>query len=241
MKLPKTPRKRVWLNTIVYRFLKLFSKIIGAKKVLGIILDLAWLMDKMALEYAYKTYSEDKHPNRQLVRPFILKYLKSTDKVIDFGSNEGVVSHFLAQHSAEVIGIELNKGAVERSSAKFKTVTNLRFVQGDALQFLQENKQQFDALILSHVFAYLDSPVEFLKRISPFFEKIYIETPDFEISYLNQYRLLENKSLIYNDPDYAYEYTRDELKEVITQAGLSVMEENCRFGEIKIWIEHKRR
>jgi hypothetical protein len=111
------------------------------------------------------------------------------------------------------------------------------FVCGDALEFLNLNKQKYDVLICSHILEHLDDPGGLLRKIKPFFSYVYIEVPDFESSYLNHIRNILNIQLNYSDDDHVNEFDRDEIKELVTNQGMKIIDSEYRFGVMRYWIE----
>ena len=61
--------------------------------------------------------------------------------------------------------------------------------------------------------------------------------PDFERSYLNCHRLTVGSALVYSDADHVWEFDRGELKALVLSCGLAVVDDECRFGMIRLWCE----
>ena len=68
----------------------------------------------------------------------------------------------------------------------------------------------------------------------------YIEVPDFERHYLNQYRLDKNINLIYSDNDHVSEFDRLEIKGLLQSCGITIQKEEYRFGVQKLWCKIKK-
>ena len=83
----------------------------------------------------------------------------------------------------------------------------------------------------------MDDPKKFLSKFKQFFQFIYIEVPDFERYYLNQYRLDKNINLIYSDNDHVSEFDRIELKGLLQLCGITIQKEEYRFGVQKLWCK----
>jgi len=228
---PKQP-----LFSIIYRTQKIlpFSK----KRKFKLFLNLEWIFNRLAHETSFAVYTPDEHPVRQFSKAFILDHIKETDTVLDLGCNLGDISFMVAEKAREVVGIDHNKKAIEFAKQKYKR-PNLIFYDVEAHEFLQKNSASFDVLILSHILEHLDDPKEFLLAFSKFFKYIYIEVPDFDRYYLNQYRKDHHLNLIYSDNDHISEFDRDELRDLVTACGIEIQEEEYRFGVQKIWCKVK--
>ncbi len=114
---------------------------------------------------------------------------------------------------------------------------NLEFHNMDAFEYLNQNDQRFDLLVLTHVLEHLVDPREFLNRFKRFFKYIYIEVPDFDSSQLNQFRKDLGISLVYTDEDHKWEFSRDELTGVLSECGLKLLEERRGWGVQTVFLE----
>jgi hypothetical protein len=107
----------------------------------------------------------------------------------------------------------------------------------DAFEYLNQNNQKFDLLVLTHVLEHLVDPREFLNRFKHFFKYIYIEVPDFDSSQLNQFRKDLGIPLVYTDEDHKWEFSRDELTNVVAECGLKLLEEKRGWGVQTVFLE----
>ena len=133
-----------------------------------------------------------------------------------------------------MIGIDNDKAAIERAKNTYKR-DNLEFIHGEAYDYLKNNKQRFDLLLLSHILEHLDNPKEFIFRFKDFFDYIYIEVPDFDKSYMNHYRKDLGLPLIYTDWDHVSEFDRDELAEILKECNIEIIESMYRYGNQHLW------
>jgi SAM-dependent methyltransferase len=231
VKLNRQKPRQMWLS-ILYRMSKLpFG---NAKTKQKIYLNLEWLFDRLAHENSFKIYSETDHPVRTCTKVFLLDRIKTTDKVLDLGCDKGVMSNYLADKAAKVVGIDFDSTAIETAKTKYKK-DNLEFRSEEALAYLKNNKEQFDVLILSHILEHLDNPQQFIDSFKGFFKSIYIEVPDFDRNYLNQYRHDLKMKLIYADDDHVSEFDRTELTTLLKQCNVKVLETEFRYGVQKYW------
>ena len=79
--------------------------------------------------------------------------IKNTDLVIDAYCGVGTISIFASKYAKKVIGVELNKNAVNdaKINAKINNINNVEFIADDATNFmtnLAKNKQTCDVVIM---------------------------------------------------------------------------------------------
>jgi len=230
----QTPRKKPknFLLSVIYRLQKLLP--ISSSAKFKLFLNLEWIFDRLAHEASFKAYSFDEHPVRKFSKKFILDNIHANDTVLDLGCKHGDISFYIAQKAKEVVGIDLDKTAIDKAKEKNKR-SNLNFYNQEALEFLKQNSKQFDTLILSHILEHLDDPKSFLLQFKSFFKQIYIELPDYDRYYLNHYRKDQKLSLIYTDDDHITEFDRDELKTLLMECDIKIIKEDYRFGVQKLW------
>ena len=225
-------KKRNWLLSSFYLLNRIapFSN----KFKLRLFLNLEWIFDRFVTEMSFKIYSSEEHPFRQHALAFILKNIQSTDTVLDLGCKHGEIANAVAEKVKTVIGIDMDSESVQLAKLTFHRA-NLSFINADAVSYLNESNQEFDTLIMSHILEHLDKPEEILMFCREHFKNIYIEVPDFDKSYLNHYRLKEGVKLIYSDNDHVNEFDRFEIKKLIMDCGLNIIEEEFRFGVQRFW------
>jgi ubiquinone/menaquinone biosynthesis C-methylase UbiE len=227
-------KKRSFLVSLVYRLSAL--PFASKEKKLRLFLNLEWIFDRLALEYSYKIYKPEEHPSRQFTKSFLLKHIEPGFSVLDLGSNSGDLSNIVAEKAKRVVGIDFDESLVNEAKRK-NSHPNLEFHHGEAYQFLETNKDKFDVLLLSHILEHLDDPKDFLNKFSRFFDYIYIELPDFDKTYLNQYRKRMNLPLIYTDQDHINEYDRHELKKLVNDCRMEIIDSEYMHGLQKLWCK----
>jgi SAM-dependent methyltransferase len=230
----KLPRKKPkqFLLSFIYRVQKLLP--LGNKAKLRLFLNLEWIFDRLAHEMSFKVFSSDEHPIRTYTKKMILDGITETDSVLDLGCNYGVLSFAAAAKAKEVVGIDINNNVIETAKKKYQK-NNLQFITGEAREFLASNKNHFNVLILSHVIEHIDDPKDFILSFKNYFDKIYIEVPDFDKTYLNHYRKELKLELIYTDDDHVSEFDRNEFNVLLKECGLELTTADYRFGVIKVW------
>jgi 2-polyprenyl-3-methyl-5-hydroxy-6-metoxy-1,4-benzoquinol methylase len=179
-------------------------------------------------------YGHGIHPKHRVTgyHDFFVKNLNEGDNVLDIGSGNGLLAHDIVQGVADikVVGIELNEENVRFAREHYRH-PNLRFIHGDALKDLPEEK--FDAVILSNVLEHIEDRVSFLrkliKKLSP--EKILIRVPMYERDW--RVPLKKELGVEYRlDRTHYTEYRLEEFLEEIRQAELETVHTECRWGEI---------
>ena len=229
-----TPRKKpknIFIS-FIYRAQKMLP--FGAAFKLKLFLNLEWIFERLAHEASFKVYTSEKHHIRQFSKDFIFKNIQESDKVLDLGCKSGDISNMLAEKVKEVVAIDYDKNAIELAKQKYNK-PNLKFHHREALEYLKENGEEFDVLILSHILEHLDNPKDFILNFKDYFKHIYIEVPDFDRSYLNHYRKDLGLKLIYSDDDHISEFDRDELELLLKQCNIQILDREFRFGVQKLW------
>ena len=231
IRLPRRKKAHMLLS-VIYRTQKLLP--ISAERKLRLFLDLEWIFERLALESSFKVYSFQDHPIRQHALRSILSRIEAHHTVLDLGCKTGDLGWEIAGKAAHVVGIDHDSQAIE-TALRTRKRSNLEFHCTDALDFLKKNDRKFNVLILSHILEHLDDPKDLLNDFKDFFELIYIELPDFEKSYMNQYRKDLASDLIYSDDDHVTEFDRNELAALVQECGLEILEREYRFGMQRIW------
>lgn len=207
---------------------------LGTRSKLKLYLELEWIFERLALETSFQQYGPEAHPFRRFAREFLLRRIDANMTVLDLGCHSGDVGRAIAAKAYEVVGVDHDAGAIAKAKA-MQNPSNLSFFHTDALEFLRSNTKRFDLLVLSHILEHLDEPKEFLMSFREFFSFIYIELPDFDKTYLNQYRLKLGAKLNYTDDDHVTEFDRYELGDLLISCGIEVIEAEYRFGVQRLW------
>jgi len=222
-----------WLS-LLYRIVRVLPISSGGK--LKLFLNLEWAFERFAHEASFKVFTASEHPLRVFSKTFIERLIQPSYSILDLGCKGGEISFMLATKAKNVVGIDYDAVAITSAKRNYQK-DNLVFLHGEAFEFLKNNKQRFDVLVLSHVLEHLDQPKEFLNQFKSFFDFIYIELPDFDRTYLNQYRQMLGMRLIYSDDDHVAEFDRWELRGLLEQCGIKIMESEYIFGVQRLWCK----
>jgi len=229
-------KQRNLLVSVINRFFKL--PIIGGHTKLKLFLNINWIFWRLSLEQADKVYGFTDDSMRRKNLNFLLHKIKNNHTIMDLGCKFGRISSILAENSYSVIGVDHDENAI-KIAIKNNTKTNLKFINADALDYLNTNSTKFDVLVLSHILEHLDHPLEFLNKFKNHFNSFYIEIPDIDDSYLNHYRKRENLELLYTDHDHIWEFDRDSFTELLKQCDMKIIDSEYRYGLQKYWCIKK--
>jgi SAM-dependent methyltransferase len=233
IKLPRKKTGNVMLS-VLYRMHNYFP--LGRRSKFKLYLNLEWIFDRLSHEMSFNMYDPDKHPVRLRSREFILQQITDKSVVLDLGCNRGEIANIIAEKAAEVVGIDYLEPPIKFAQERYKR-PNLTFVHTEALDYLGKNAHRFDTLILSHILEHLDEPEAFLMRFKNHFQWIYIELPDFDRHYLNQYRQDLGLKLVYTDDDHVSEFDRYELNELLQRCNIEVVRSEYIYGLQKLWCK----
>lgn len=225
-------KKRVALLSVIYRLQRWLP--MGGRAKFKLFLDLEWIFDRLAMEASFAYYPAEQHPFRKHGSAFLMRLLPEGARVLDLGCGRGDMSAVVAGKASQVVGVDHDPRAIGSARTRY-TAPNLEFLHADALTYLESGPAPFDVLILSHVLEHLDGPETFLRTFAPYFRHVYIEVPDFDKTYLNHYRSELGVDLIHTDDDHVSEFDREELRTMLDDCGLRIIEAEYRFGVQRYW------
>ena len=223
-------KKGHFLLSLFYKLDTFFP--LSKERKLKLYLDLEWIFERLAHEKSFLVFKE--HPVRNKSFQFLKSKLTKEFSVLDLGCNTGDLTYQISTCVKNVVGIDYNSAHIVKARKTY-IQENIQFIHGEVIEYLQQNSQRFDVMILSHILEHIENPESFLDSCKKFFRYIYIEVPDFERSHLNVYRQELGSKLIYSDIDHIWEFDRTSLKEVIQKTGLEIIEEEYRLGVQKYW------
>ncbi|MFA5782908.1 MAG: class I SAM-dependent methyltransferase, partial [Bacteroidales bacterium] len=160
---------------------------------------------------------------------FVKPYLKPDFSICDIGCKYGLISAMLAQQVKKVVAVDSDPNAISIAQ-KLYHGNNLQFICSEGTEYLKSNSGKFDMIVLSHILEHIDNPVEFLQKNIPCTNLIFIEVPDIEKSFLNQYRLDTGSSLTYSDQDHIFEFDRVYLMNLFGELHLEIANSEYKYG-----------
>ncbi len=236
MQLTRKKQKSLLLSLIYKTMFNPLTGRIALKSKFEFFLYLTWIFDRLAYNASYQYYQALHHPGRQLTSEFLLPHIDESFSVLDLGCGYGHYSSLIGGKARKVVGVDYNKTYIEMANAKYRS-SNVEFHCDDALRFLERSEERFDVLVLAHVLEHLDHPEEFLRSFSSHFNYIYIEVPDFHKDQLQIFRKDLHTPYIYTDEDHVSEFERTELRQILLNCGLSIIDERYFAGNQYLWLE----
>ncbi len=140
----------------------------------------------------------------------------------------------MADPSGSVIGIDRKQSSIDWARGRFGTIPNISFVLGDITESLPD--ERFDAIVLSNVLEHIDSRTAFLRELNTRFtpRSILIRVPVYQRDW--RVPLMDELGVDYRlDREHTIEYTQESFAEELKEAGLVIVHQELRWGEI--WAE----
>lgn len=183
------------------------------------------------------------HPKHRLMKyhEWFVKRLQKNWKVLDIGCGNGALAYDLRSNCAFVLGIDINPENIRIARTQFAR-EGINYVCGDAKQINFQEK--FDAIVLSNLLEHFENRVEFLKRIyanqdaknSPV---LLLRVPMITRDWISMYK--KEKGVEWRlDSSHFTEYTLEQLKDELDQAGLEIDSYDIQFGEFYGVLRKKR-
>lgn len=160
---------------------------------------------------------------------FFVAHVRPGDRVLDVGCGKGELAHDLAVRSgAAVTGIDVSRPSLDFSRARFPDVD---FLEADILTW--QPPHDYDVVVLSNVLEHIAPRVELLRRLleSVHPRRILLRVPSEERDWLVPLRK-ELGLRHFSDPTHETEYTVDQLRRELGEAGLALDELVQRWGEL---------
>lgn len=227
-------KRRIYLVSFFY-FLKRILPI-SARAKYRLFLNLEWIFNRLSYELSVNMYDYKNHPVVTYRIDFLKKYIKQGHSVVDLGCGNGLVSFLVSDFSKKVVGIDYNSKAIENAKIKYRK-HDVQFYALDAIEFLENNEEKYDVLMLSHILEHIDHPKEFLLQYKQYFDHIYIELPDYDGTILNHFRKDQQMDLIYTDADHVSEFDRHAMKAIFSECGIQILEAEYIFGIQRYWCK----
>lgn len=207
-----------------------------SEKRLKFYLDLSWIFSRLAHE---QTFATPVSWNEKKLNNFLRDGIEPQSKVLDLGCGHGYIIKGILDLTSNITGIDYDISSIE--AARNNIIhPDVQFVCADVFEYLDSNPdKRFDIILLSHILEHVENPGSFLKKLTSYSSRIYIEVPDFEATHLNLFREAVHSNLNYTDDDHVSEFDRAELKQLVEAAGLIVTAEEYRYGLIKFWCIKK--
>lgn len=189
------------------------------------------LEGSMAVAYGGGLHTKHRHTH---YHDFFVDRIGIGDRVLDIGCGNGALAaDIAARKNAFVVGVDTNAESIAEARQRHPG-TRLRFEVADALGPLPEGA--FDVVVLSNVLEHLVERPEFLRRIGATVRpgRILVRVPLWERDW--RVPLKHELGVEWRlDPTHETEYTQESFREEISKAGLRIVHQEIRWGEI--WAE----
>lgn len=186
------------------------------------------LQGRKAIEYDGGIHSKHRHIR---YHDFFIERIKPKETVLDIGCGIGALAYDVAEQSrAFVTGIDLDSKHIDQAKA-IHSHPRVTYSLGDALKDLPEGT--FDVVILSNVLEHLKGRSMFLRQVRETLrpKKFLIRVPVFERDW--RVPLKRELGVEYRlDSTHETEYTLESFAQEIEKAGLKIIHQEVRWGEI---------
>lgn len=168
------------------------------------------------------------HPKHFLTqKPWFVKYLKSSDFVLDLGYGNGQNSIKAAKIVKKVVGLELSSDLQDlaRESITLKRIKNIKFEIGNLEEKLKYKDQTFDKVIFLDVLEHLikrDQALSEAKRVLKRGGLLFLGVPNSETSWKKLQRSVGINS--FSDPDHKIEFSEESLKNLLQKHHFQIVD-----------------
>lgn len=189
------------------------------------------LQGRKAVAYGGGTHTKHRHMG---YHDFFVDRIRPGERVLDIGCGIGALAHSIADRAdAHVVGIDISAPNIEQARREYAH-PGVEYRLGDVLEGALEGP--FDVAVMSNVLEHLPGRPEFLRGVQRVVapKRFLIRVPLFE----RDWRVPLKKELGVEwrlDPTHETEYTLESFADEMTAAGLTVTDQEVRWGEI--WAE----
>ena len=168
------------------------------------------------------------HPKHliKIEPPWYLADINQQDVVLDIGCHNGQHTLKTAVKCKKIIGLDYDQKQlfIAKNSAKDKNIKNIVFQRFNLEQKLKFKDQSFDKILCLDVLEHIIKRKQLLAEIRRLLKPrglAFIAIPNVNTSW----KQLQKKVGLnyYSDPDHKIEYTLEEIKKVIQQAGFKII------------------
>lgn len=176
------------------------------------------------------------HAKHRLIgyHDFFVERVRRGESVLDIGCGKGELAADLAARAgAQVTGLDFNPASLAFARDRFGE-SGVDFVEGNALDW--QPPHPYDVVMLSNVLEHIGPRVELLRRLNEAARpgRFLIRVPSSERDWLVPLRR-ELGLDYFSDPTHETEYTVDQLRHELEDAGLELEELEQHWGEL--WVQ----
>lgn len=175
------------------------------------------------------------HPKHRIqnYHKFFLDNIEPTDKVLDVGCGDGVLTADMASKASQVIGIDINPVRIKKAKER-NMRDNTKYFGGDATSttlMALLYPRGYDVVTMSNVLEHIDNRIDFLKFWGSRGKKLLIRVPMLDRGWLPVY--MKEQGMDYRlDKSHFTEYTVATLNDELEAADLTLESHVISFGEI---------
>ncbi len=179
-----------------------------------------WADSDYQLRYAYWSAVRDRFPALQRV----WGTLAAPRRVLDYGSGNGVLSHWLAANGfgQSVLGVDVSRKGVGDANGNF----GCERLQFQELQDFEWAADSFDVVVSSHVLEHVEDPEAVMTRLGPLAEWFVFEVPLEDCWWVNLSAAWRGKSRGDNPLGHINFWTRASFNEAVRRSGFIVVRDD---------------
>jgi len=148
--------------------------------------------------------------------------------VLDIGCGYGALAADLSKHCKRIVAIDIDRENIKEAE-HLNQGKNIKFITGDATVY--PFRRDFDAIILSNVLEHIEDRIHFLKNLSRISDIFLIRVPMIDRDWITLYK--KERGIPYLlDQSHFIEYTADQFRNEISEAGLTISKQRVRYGEL---------
>ena len=174
------------------------------------------------------------HPKHRLTNyhQFFVDHVKEGDSVLDVGcSNGALLRDIVIKTKAPAVGVDISIENVNAAKGRLVDFPDVEIIQCDIWDF--KGGRFYDDIILSNVLEHIDRRGELLSYLTRRFrpKRFIIRVPMFETRVSYSYK--KEFGLEWRlDSTHEIEYTEEQFREELKEAGLDIYKIIFRWGEI---------
>lgn len=184
------------------------------------------------------------HPKHRIMKykEWFLENMKTDWVVVDVGCNTGMMPEVMSVKASFVYGIEINCKLIEEAKRK-RQKDNIEFICADATTFDYAPLKAIDCVTLSNVLEHIEHRVDFLTKLIKQIKwkdkkRFLIRVPMVDREWITVFK--KELGLEYRlDNTHYTEYTYEDLKKELEEAGIETLSHHIRWGEIYAVCEVK--
>jgi 2-polyprenyl-3-methyl-5-hydroxy-6-metoxy-1,4-benzoquinol methylase len=184
------------------------------------------------------------HPKHRIMmyKEWFLDNIQKDWVLLDVGCNTGMMPELMSNKANFVYGIEIEERHVNEAKDKRKK-ENIKFICADATSYDYSPLRPIDCLTLSNVLEHIEYRVEFLRKLIHQVKwndkkRLLIRVPMINREWIAVYK--KELGLEYKlDKTHYTEYSYEQLKDELDEAGIKILSYHVKFGEIYTICEAK--